>query len=51
MWDIMGGLGYEFTETSSVVVGYRALSVDYSNEGFVFDIVQRGPLMGAVFRF
>jgi hypothetical protein len=37
----MGGLGYEFTETTSVVIGYRAMSVDYSNDGFVFDVVQQ----------
>lgn len=51
MWDVMGGLGYEFTETTSMVLGYRALSVDYSNDGFVFDVVQKGPIMAAVFRF
>jgi hypothetical protein len=51
MWDVMGGIGYEFTETTSVVAGYRALSVDYSNDGFVLDVGQQGPIFGAVFRF
>jgi hypothetical protein len=51
MWDVMGGLGYEFTETFSTVLGYRAMSVDYSNDDFVFDVTQQGPILGAVFRF
>jgi hypothetical protein len=51
MWDVMGGIGYQFAESSSIVLGYRALSVDYSNNGFVFDVTQDGPMIGAVFQF
>src|SRR5262245_57615210 len=51
MWDVMGGLGYEFTQTFSTVLGYRAMSVDYSNDGFVLDVTEQGPILGAVFRF
>ena len=51
MWDVMGGVGYAFTPSSSMVVGYRALSVDYRHDGFVFDVVQDGPIIGAVFKF
>jgi hypothetical protein len=50
MWDLMGGLGYEFSDIFSVVAGYRAVSVDYSNDGFVYDIIQQGPILGAVFQ-
>ena len=35
----------------SAVVGYRAAGVDYENDGFVYDTVQQGPIIGAVFRF
>ena len=51
MWDVMGGLGYAFTESSSIVVGYRGLGVDYHNDGFIFDVIQHGPIIGAVFKF
>ena len=32
-------------------LGYRALGVDYENDGFVYDVVQHGPVLGMVFRF
>lgn len=51
MWDVLGVLGYEFSDTFSLVAGYRAVSVDYENDGFVYDILQRGPIIGAVFHF
>jgi hypothetical protein len=50
-WDVAGGLGYQFNDRWSAVAGYRALGVDYSSDGFVFDVVQQGPIMGAVFHF
>jgi hypothetical protein len=50
-WDLMGGAGYQFTESFSTVVGYRAAGVDYEDDGFVYDTVQHGPILGAVFRF
>jgi hypothetical protein len=51
MWDVMGGLGYAVSDSFSTVLGYRALSVDYRDDGFVFDVVQQGPILGLVFRF
>lgn len=50
-WDVMGGVGYEFTELASVLVGFRALGVDYSDDGYVLDVTMYGPTIGAVFRF
>ncbi len=50
-WDVAGGLGYQFNDTWSAVAGYRALGVDYSNDGFVFDVVQQGPILGVVAKF
>ena len=49
--DFWGVAGYRFTDAFSLVAGYRGLGVDYSNGGFVFDIVQHGPVLGAGFRF
>jgi hypothetical protein len=51
MWDLMGGAGYEFNDKFSLFAGYRAMSVDYSNDGFVSDVVEQGPVVAAVFQF
>jgi hypothetical protein len=51
MWDVMGAVGYQFTEGFSVVAGYRGMGVDYHKDGFVFDVIQHGPMIGAVFQF
>ncbi len=51
-WDVAGVLGYRFNERFSAVAGYRALGVDYSNDdGFAFDVVQQGPIIGLVVQF
>ena len=51
MWDVMAGAGYRFTDSFSVFGGYRAVSVDYSDGDFVYDVVQQGPVLAGVFRF
>lgn len=50
-WDVAAGLGYQFNDRVSAVLGYRALGVDYREDGFVYDVVQHGPILGAVIRF
>jgi hypothetical protein len=50
-WDLFGGVGYDFDETYSLVVGYRGLGVDYSHNGYVYDVVQHGPIVGLKIRF
>lgn len=51
-WDVAGGLGYHFNDRYSATLGYRALGVDYSNsDGFIFDVVQQGPIMGLTIKF
>jgi hypothetical protein len=50
-WDLAAGVGYEFNDRISAVAGYRSLGVDYSDNGFVFDVVQQGPILGLVVRF
>lgn len=51
MVDLFGGLGYQFTPTTSGVLGYRYMSVDRTNGSFLYDVEQQGPLMGVVFNF
>jgi hypothetical protein len=50
-WDVMGGLGYQWTEKFSTVLGYRAIGVDYENDGFEWDLTQQGVVFGGVFSF
>lgn len=50
-WDVMAGLGYNWKDSISAVVGYRALGVDYSNGSLTNDTVEHGPIVGVVFRF
>lgn len=50
-WDVMAGVGYQWTDSFSTVLSYRAVGVDYSNNDFVYDVVQQGPALGAVFSF
>lgn len=51
LWDIFGGVGYDFNQSYSVFAGYRAMKVDYRRGSFVFDALQHGPLVGFQSRF
>jgi hypothetical protein len=50
-WDVMGSVGYRYSDRLSFTVGYRALGVDYDNDGFVYDVVEHGPVLGTILRF
>lgn len=50
-WDVALGVGYNFNDRISAIAGYRALGVDYSDDGFIFDVVQQGPILGLAIRF
>lgn len=50
-WDLLGGLGYEFSDRISAVAGYRAIGVDYQDGPFKFDTTIQGPIIGASFTF
>ncbi|MCW1411900.1 hypothetical protein OLZ32_27150 [Rhizobium sp. 1AS11] len=50
-WDVALGLGYKFNDSISAIAGYRALGVNYENDGFVFDVVQQGPIFGVAIHF
>ena len=50
-WDLLGGLGYEFSDRISAVAGYRAIGVDYQSGPFEFDTTIQGPIIGASFTF
>lgn len=50
-WDVAANIGYQFNDTISAVAGYRAVGVNYRNDGFVFDTVQQGPILGMTVKF
>ena len=50
-WDVFGGFGYAFSDRYSAVLGYRALSVDYSRNNFIYNIVQKGPVAALIVKF
>lgn len=51
MWDVMGGAGYQFSEKTSMFVGYRAVHDNYSHDGFVNKVTQQGPMLGFTYKF
>jgi hypothetical protein len=51
MWDVMGGVGHRIGNRYSILVGYRAASVDYRDGPFVYDVVQHGPFAALVALF
>lgn len=51
MWDLSANLGYRWTETFSTIFGYRYLDVDYEKDGFLYDVAQKGPVLGLSWRF
>lgn len=50
-WDVLGGIGYQFNDTFSAILGYRAQGVDYSHGGFTYDMIQHGPIIGMNIKF
>lgn len=50
-WDLFGGVGYKIDEKYSLIVGYRGLGVDYTHGGYVYDVVQQGPIAGLKVHF
>ncbi len=50
-WQALGGIGYEFSNGFSTLVGYRALAIDYSKGNFRVDTVSHGPLVAIAYTF
>jgi len=57
-WQVVGTYGFDTTCIGTplhAVIGYRALSVDFSENGKFgkngIDMVQHGPIMGVTFRW
>jgi len=43
MWEVEGVIGINLTRSIFTEIGYRALAVDYDNNGLLFDTIMHGP--------
>src|SRR5216110_3404641 len=43
IWEVEGVIGINLTRSIFTEIGYRALAVDYDNDGLLFDTVMHGP--------
>ncbi|MEP9369806.1 hypothetical protein [Xanthobacter sp. VNH20] len=50
-WQAIGTLNYQWNDKLALRAGYRALSVDYENGSFLYDVLMQGPIVGATYRF
>ncbi|MDO6523692.1 hypothetical protein Q8W37_18485 [Shimia thalassica] len=50
-FDLFGALGYQFTPTTSGIIGYRWLSVDREDGSFQYDVEMEGLMAGVSFNF
>ena len=50
-YQVFGGAGYSVTPKIALIFGYRVLDVNYNKNSFVYDMNQRGPIMGLGFKF
>jgi hypothetical protein len=54
-WQLFGGYSFQFADSWSGVIGYRALSVDFSEDSANgtrgIDLIQHGPVFGVSYRW
>jgi hypothetical protein len=50
-WQALAAFGYQFNSSCSALIGYRALGTDYKNDGFTYDVVASGPIIGLQYNF
>lgn len=51
IWDVSGIIGFNFYSNWNLSAGYRVVDADYNRDGYVFDMKQKGPLIGIYSRF
>ncbi|GAA5103671.1 hypothetical protein [Wohlfahrtiimonas larvae] len=50
-WDLALLGNWAINKDLTITAGYRAIGVDYRKNGYVYDIVQQGPMIGLTFKF
>lgn len=48
---LLGTVNFQKNDKFTFRAGYRVLSVDYSNGGYVYDVTMQGPVVGVSIRF
>lgn len=50
-WQAVGTVGYQFNNGWTVIGGYRHQSIDYEDDGYLYDTETSGPFLGAAYTF
>ena len=50
-WQVLVTMGYRFNDSLTAELGWRYLSVDYDDDGFLWDVDLNGPLLGLSYKF
>ncbi|WEX07512.1 hypothetical protein [Chelativorans sp. AA-79] len=50
-WQVLATANYSFNKKVTLSAGYKVLSVDYDDDGHVFDTTLSGPVLGLTYRF
>lgn len=50
-YQLIAGISYRLSESTSIALAYRVISVDYHQGGFVYDTETSGPNLGLIIRF
>ena len=50
-WQLIGDVDYDFNNWISAYAGIRYLNIQHDNNGFIFDVVEEGPILGATLHF
>ncbi len=51
VYDLMGGVGYEWNNGWSLFGGWRIVGTEYSSDNFTWDLTMSGPVMGLSVKF
>lgn len=50
-WQALAAVGYHINENSSVLLGYRAIGIDYTHKQLTYDVTSHGILLGYEMKF
>lgn len=50
-WQLEALFEWRWSERASMQIGYRAIDIDYDDDGFLYDVLIQGPQAGVTFRF
>jgi hypothetical protein len=50
-WQLYTGVSYELNQNTFLFGGYRAYKDEYDNDGYLYSVLQSGPILGGTFWF